>query len=314
MSTDESMPKLYAGMTLEELPLISIVTPSYNQADYLEETILSVLNQRYPKLEYIVIDGGSDDGSVDIIKKYESSLTFWISEKDNGQVDAINKGLARCTGQILAFLNSDDVYLPGTLLRVAHEFKSREVNWLSAPSIRFSETEIILEGRHRPKPDKVHWLMGCHLAQPSTFWRRELTDKLGLLDPKFHFALDYEYWLRFLFAGYVVKFLDRPLSAYRYHDSSKTVALQERFRTEEQKLLDAYVPKLSPAEQRRFARKRAQRKRSEPYWNAVNTMHKEGRTRGSEELSKAMKSDPTYLVSKDGLLSWLRIKMSRRSD
>src|SRR6266513_4869973 len=117
-------------------PRISIITPSFNQAQFLEETILSVLNQRYPNLEYIVIDGGSTDGCVDVIKRYEDRLAFWVSEPDRGQPHAINKGLAKATGEIVAFINSDDVYLPGALSTVASHFiESPERGWLCGDTL-----------------------------------------------------------------------------------------------------------------------------------------------------------------------------------
>ena len=121
-------------------PKISIVTPSFNQGRFLEETILSVLNQRYPNLEYIVIDGGSTDESVDIIRRYENRLAYWISERDNGQVPAINKGLEQATGDIFAFINSDDVYLPGAFAAVAEYFENYpECEWVCGDTMMFGD-------------------------------------------------------------------------------------------------------------------------------------------------------------------------------
>ncbi len=296
-------------MSNPDWPKITIVTPSYNQAEYLEETILSVLNQRYPNLEYMVIDGGSNDGSVEIIKKYEAHLSYWVSEKDSGQVDAINKGLSRATGDIVAFLNSDDVYLPGTLIKIVETFKNRpDVHWISAPSLRFAADRVIPEGRHKIKEDKVHWLLACHLAQPSTFWRKSVMDKMGILDPKFHFALDYEYWLRFIFVGgYWVHFLERPLSGYRYHDDSKTVALQERFRQEEKKLYDKYVPMLSRFDQWRFWRARRKRDRDQQLFEVVNVLRTEGRAKAKEAWARAIKADPLNLFTRTGAVVTLRV-------
>ncbi|GAG29700.1 unnamed protein product, partial [marine sediment metagenome] len=124
-------------ITNEKYPLVLIVTPSYNQAQFLESTILSVLNQNYPNLEYIIIDGGSTDGSIEIIKRYQKYLAYWISEKDEGQADAINKGFEKSTGQILAWINSDDTYLPETLFRVAKHFQQHQKADLVFGNINF---------------------------------------------------------------------------------------------------------------------------------------------------------------------------------
>jgi glycosyltransferase involved in cell wall biosynthesis len=287
-----------APLSPDAWPKISVVTPSFNQAEFLEETIVSVLSQRYPNLEYMVIDGGSTDGSVDVIRNYEDRLTYWVSEKDSGQVEAINKGLTRATGDILCFLNSDDVFLPGALNIVGETFaREPDTNWISAPSLRFAERRTVVEGEHTGDHDLVAWLLACRFAQPSTFWRRRLTDELGVLDPKFHFALDYEYWLRFLFAGYRYKFFSRPLSGYRYHDESKTVTLQERFRAEEQKLLDKYVPMLSPIDRARFQRLRRAYQRSKPFWSVRAVLAAQGRAAALDSFRSAAKHDPLMLAS-----------------
>ena len=125
-------------------PKISIVTPSYNQAEFLERTILSVLNQNYPNLEYIIIDGGSTDSSAEIIKKYERYLTYWVSEPDDGQADAINKGFAKATGDILAWLNSDDLYLPGALLKVKESFQNAGIAFLYGHSILVDKEDRVI--------------------------------------------------------------------------------------------------------------------------------------------------------------------------
>ncbi len=215
---------------MSEYPKISIVTPSYNQAEYLEETIQSVLSQRYPNLEYIIVDGGSTDGSVDIIRKYENRLAWWCSEKDDGQPNAINKGFSRSTGDIIAFINSDDLYLPGAFKSVIDGFKNNSVNkWVVGSTIIFGvgyETKIW--SPIYPLNDAI-WLRKNILPQQSVFMRREVYDKFGTFDERFHYCFDYEYWLRLISSGLKYNILNTPLAAFRMHRLSKTISQTNEF-------------------------------------------------------------------------------------
>lgn len=211
---------------MNEYPKISIVTPSYNQGRFLEETIQSVLNQNYPNLEYIIIDGGSSDNSVEIIKKYENNLAYWVSEKDRGQTHAINKGLKRATGHIIAYLNSDDVYLPRCLEKVANFFNNN-----SEIDIVYGDCHIINEvGESVKKKKEIHfdYLMGCFIGfgliiiQPSTFMRRGVVEKVGYFTEDFHFAMDSDYWFRCAQKGIRFRHMPHFLSGFRWHDDSKT--------------------------------------------------------------------------------------------
>ena len=182
-------------------PKISIVTPSYNQAEYLEHTIQSVLGQGYPNLEYIIIDGGSTDGSVDIIKKYESQLAYWISERDNGMYEAIQKGFDKSTGEIMAWINSDDMYHPKSLFVVAELFNLfPDVQWLTGANTTFNEKGQCVYATSPTNLTKfdiyqkrIEWIQ-----QESTFWRRKLWDKSGAyINTNLKYAGDFELWLRF---------------------------------------------------------------------------------------------------------------------
>lgn len=180
-------------------PKLSIITPSFNQSAFLERTILSVLNQNYPNLEYIIIDGGSDDGSVEIIKKYEKYLDFWVSEKDNGQVDAINKGMARATGQWLSFQNSDDVFAPGALAAVAAEItKSPTLDMIYGHILMIDQHDTIIEQlKTVPFCRQCQIAEGMQIHNQSLFFRRSLVDKFGLFDTTYQFAFDFEFITRF---------------------------------------------------------------------------------------------------------------------
>lgn len=182
-------------------PKISIVTVSFNQAEYIERTIRSVLDQGYPNLEYIIIDGGSTDGSQDIIKKYESRLAFWLSEPDGGMYEGLQKGLSRCTGDVMAWINSDDMYHRNALYTVGEIFsRLPEVQWIQGlPTVIDEQDRTVLVKNFR-KWSKYHFLLGDsdHVQQESTFWRRSLWEKAGAtLNTSLRLAGDYELWMRF---------------------------------------------------------------------------------------------------------------------
>jgi glycosyltransferase involved in cell wall biosynthesis len=205
------------------LPRITVVTPSYNQAQYLEETILSVIGQRYPDLEYIIMDGGSTDHSVEIIKKYENYLAYWVSARDGGQSNAINSGLSRATGSVLAWLNSDDLYLPGALNYVASKLNPAEPELLFGNCLHFDEKRADSWGSDvvadHATSDIRLW---DYIIQPSAFWTREAWWRTGPLDEALHFVFDWEWFIRARQSGVTFKPQQKYLAVYRYHETHKT--------------------------------------------------------------------------------------------
>ena len=202
---------------------ISIITPSYNQGQYLEETIQSVLDQKYPNLEYIIMDGGSTDNSVEIIKKYESQLAHWESKSDGGQSDAINKGFNMASGDILAWLNSDDYYTPYTLHQVSDLFTRDDLK------IVFGECALYHEKSGKVKDSKVFEFSKSHnielsdfLIQPSSFWTKKTWELVGDLDEKLTYTFDWEWYIRAKRAGVHFQAVDKTWSVYRYHEQHKT--------------------------------------------------------------------------------------------
>jgi glycosyltransferase involved in cell wall biosynthesis len=220
---------------MSSLPRITVVTPSLNQGRFIERTIRSVLDQKYPDLEYFVVDGGSTDGTVDLLETYGSRIR-WTSAKDRGQSDAVNKGLAQATGEVCSFLNADDLYEPGALLRVGEYFASHtEQVWL-AGRCRIIDAED-REIRRLVTAYKNFWLrLGSYevltvlnyISQPAVFWRRRVMEEVGHLKETLHYGMDYDFWLR-IGKRYPLDTLPEYLAGFRVHPSSKTGATTRQF-------------------------------------------------------------------------------------
>jgi glycosyltransferase involved in cell wall biosynthesis len=206
------------------LPLITIITPSYNQGAYIEETILSVLNQEYPNLEYIIIDGGSIDQTVDIIKKYSDRISYWISEKDRGQSHAINKGFEKATGEIINWINSDDQLMPGTLHKLAAAFSADpELMMLHGRIEYFGDTRPYFSVNLPARDLDTRYIAHICMPQPATFYRRRLLLEQGLLDESLHFSMDTDLFVR---AGlyYKISQTNEVFARFRLHAASKSVS------------------------------------------------------------------------------------------
>lgn len=212
------------------LPLVSIVTPSFNQAPFLEETIKSVLEQDYPRIEYIVIDGGSTDSSVDVIKKYQSRLAFWVSEQDKGQTDAINKGFNRASGDILAWINSDDTYNPKAVGEaVLYLMEHPDVAMVYADCNFINEQGKVIGKFASRQTDYQKLRRGyVHIPQQTMFFRAKYWKELGPLDPSFYFAMDYDLWVRIAKHAPIKYLPGRTWANFRIHTSSKTNVNDER--------------------------------------------------------------------------------------
>jgi glycosyltransferase involved in cell wall biosynthesis len=229
---------------------ISIVTTSYNQAAFLEEALASIRNQHYAPVEHIVIDGGSTDGSVDILRHHGESLAYWESTPDRGQVHALNKGLARATGEIFAFINSDDVLLPGALAAVGERLSCPSSSgWVCGDVLFFGEgyrTELVRTQEPRSAAHCLAW--SYRAPQPGHFWRRNLIK--GEFDERWSFAFDHEMYVRLLLAGRRCARVPVPVAAYRLHAGSKTVTESRRFGEEFDRIAELYEPRLSAGERR----------------------------------------------------------------
>lgn len=215
---------------MRKLPRITVITPSFNQAKFIKKTIDSVLVQNYPDVEYLVYDGGSTDGTVDVLRSYGRKIR-WISQKDKGQSEAINQGLKKATGEIVCFLNSDDYFTSDCLFTVGNYFKENpKSQWVTGKCkvVNSKNQEIrklvtiyknffLKYFRNRSILQIINYI-----SQPSTFWRKTLVEKIGLFDVTLNYSMDYDYWLKMI-DKCPLYFIDKYLSCYRVHDSSKAV-------------------------------------------------------------------------------------------
>lgn len=234
------------------LPRISIVVPSFLQQQYLAETLDSLVRQHYPNLEILVFDGGSTDGSVDVIQRYEPYLTYWQSQKDGGQAQAVRAGFERATGEWLGFLNSDDVLLPGALHALGEIAARKNCHWITGHCMRFSDSGPAPAMEAQIPKYLSNWAVVCPLYQPSTLWSRVAYDRVGGYPTSCRYSHDWNFWLQLAFAGYRPHLINRYLSGFRVHSTSATVSQQEIIRVEDQRLRDEFSSQLQGSELRRY--------------------------------------------------------------
>lgn len=236
-------------------PTLTVITPSYNQGRFLQETIDSVLSQGIADLEYIIVDGGSTDESVEVIKRHERHLAWWVSEKDRGQSHAINKGIARANGTWLAYLNSDDVYLPGALQSLLDALRAKPTaRWIAGGVVGFGSAEMPVHEWHLPTvPHGMLDLLSSRfqMAQPGHIWSRALVQQVGGFDESLRYLFDINLYAALIAHGVTCEALDRPVAGYRFHATSKTVAEGSLFEKEWDIIRARYVTSLAPLDRLR---------------------------------------------------------------
>jgi glycosyltransferase involved in cell wall biosynthesis len=238
----ETLPHASPLKNGQQWPRVTVVTPSFNQAMFLEKTIRSVLLQHYPNLEYIVMDGGSKDGSVDIIKKYEKHLAYWTSQKDGGASDAICKGFDRATGSILAYLNSDDLYVAGAIHELVRRLQSTQSDVVYGNTYWIDEEDRTLAERRQTPFSRFAYLYGgADLQQPATFWTAEIYRAAGGMDPSFQCAFDTDIFARFASRRAKFTHVRQFVACARVQHSQKTELLFDTCRKETDSVRARYV-------------------------------------------------------------------------
>ena len=283
-------------------PKVTIVTPSYNQGQFLEMTIRSVLLQGYPDLEFIIIDGGSGDNSLKIIRKYEPWLAYWVSEKDQGQSNAINKGFTHATGHIFAYINSDDFYEPGALHACVAAFGTGR-EWIVGKVRCWRKDVGYFPIPALPGKNITRWFLSCPINQAGSFWSARLHHKAGCFREDLHYTFDYEFWLRFRFVFKIKPFfIKRSVAVYRLHPHSKTVAHSTAFWTETEEVRYQYQRFLN-YEQRVWLRiARRHRKAREHGSMAVSLLRKQDRRAAIKQLFATFRAWPLIVLDFVGLV------------
>lgn len=301
-------------------PRVTVVTPSYNQGQYLERTIRSVIGQGYPNLEYMIVDGGSTDGSVDIVRRYEPWLAYWVSEPDSGPAEAINKGLRRASGEILAWLNSDDVYHPGAVLAAVRALQAQDADLVCGRCRLISARGRLIDlyVPHLPVTSRsllMIWEYHCAAPpQPTVFFRRAVPHQIGLLDEDLQYAFDHEYWLRALDD---FRFVYSPdvWADYRIHPESKTGKGWRPFAREIGQILPRYWSRLSFRDRLKVRLLGRRRVRVRPYLDHAFDAYQEGNCREiGRWLHRAFWVDPTQLTKRGNLSIYRRYVMTTLSD
>jgi glycosyltransferase involved in cell wall biosynthesis len=241
-------------------PRLTIITPSFNQGDFIERTIRSVIGQGYDDLEYLIADGGSTDASVDVIRRYESRLAWWVSEPDDGQTDALNKALRRATGKYVAYINSDDWYVPGAFETAITALERSGARWMVGACRYEGEAgrTTDLWRPELPKGGRWWWVLNpWGVPQPSTFWRRDVFDELGPFREDLHYVFDTEHGLRLAFAGILPEIVEEELAVRDLQEDAKSAGNEEAWATERRRLVELYMPRLTRPERAQLQLRRA---------------------------------------------------------
>lgn len=289
-----------------DLPKISIITPSFNQGKYLEQTIQSILNQNYSNLEYMIIDGGSTDNSVDIIKRYSRHLKYWTSEKDNGQAAALNKGLRYCSGEIFNWINSDDYLEKGALQKIAHMFKESNCDVVAGAVCDFKEEEqvqITINAKLQIEEYlKKHVELIYH--QPAVWLRLDKMKEVGEFNENLHYCFDQEYMMRYLLHFDNVIYLNNVLAYFRLHERSKSIAHAEQFFWDFRDMYKQFYR----SQKNTQLEKKAKRKYLDYEWPLLNRSINAGDKRRLINFRLAVKEilrDPQYRLNRESL-GWLK--------
>ncbi|CAN5337749.1 glycosyltransferase family 2 protein [soil metagenome] len=287
-------------------PKISIITPSFNQGQYIEQTIQSVINQNYPNLEYIIIDGGSTDNSVEVIKKYKSQITIWVSEKDKGQAHAINKGLSYCTGEFFNWINSDDYLVDGALSKVAVAFERSGADLIAGEVNDFDEKGMVKKVKNKKLDINEYLAKDIELIyhQPGVWLRMDIMKKIGPFKENMHYCFDQDYMMRYLLNHQNVCYIDDVLAYFRIHENSKSVSQAGKFAWDFRQMYKDFWQ----SQKNTSLEKQAKRKYLEYEWpllnRSINTYQKSRLTNFKNAVAAIMK-DPGHRLNKDSM-GWLK--------